>query len=59
MIKDEFFEQIDSLNSISVRSDPSIKRGGCRIDTNTASVSTDPESRLDAIFNAMKSAGAK
>lgn len=58
MIKDEFFEQIDSLNSVSIRSDPTIKRGGCKIETNTASVSTDPESRLDVIFDAIKTAGA-
>jgi flagellar assembly protein FliH len=58
MVKDEFFEQVESLKSVSVRSDPAIKRGGCRIDTHTASVSTDPESRLQAIFEAMKKAGA-
>jgi flagellar assembly protein FliH len=57
MVKDEFFEAIDSLNHVSVRSDPSIKRGGCKIETNTASVSSDPESRLEAIFKAVKAAG--
>ncbi|RLC06444.1 MAG: flagellar biosynthesis/type III secretory pathway protein [Deltaproteobacteria bacterium] len=59
MIKDEFFEVIDSLNSVSVRSDASIKRGGCKIDTVTASISADPESRLEAIFEAIKKVGAK
>ncbi|SDT85912.1 FliH/SctL family protein [Desulfobacula phenolica] len=59
MIKDEFFEQIDSLNSVSIRSDPTIKRGGCKIETNTGFVSTDLESRLDAIFDAFKTAGTK
>lgn len=58
-IKDGFFEQVESLKSISVKPDPSIKKGGCRIDTNTASVSTDAQSRLDSIFEAMKTAGAK
>ena len=57
MIKDDFFDQIDSLNSMSVRSDHSIKRGGCKIETVTASVSADPESKLEAIFNALKDAG--
>jgi len=57
MIKDEFFEMIDSLSSVSVRSDASIKRGGCKIDTITASISADPESRLEAIFEAIKKAG--
>ena len=58
MVKDEFFEKIDSLTSISVSSDPSIKRGGCKIETNTASISTDVESRLEAIFQAFKTQGA-
>jgi flagellar assembly protein FliH len=57
MIKEEFFEQVESLNRISVRSDPSVLRGGCRIETRTGTVSTDPQSRLDAIFEAMKEAG--
>ncbi|MCP3875433.1 MAG: flagellar biosynthesis/type III secretory pathway protein [Desulfobacteraceae bacterium] len=58
LVKEEFFEQIDSLNSISVRSDPSIKKGGCKIETNTASVAVDADSKLEAIFDAIKAAGA-
>jgi flagellar assembly protein FliH len=57
MIKDDFFEQIDSLNSVTIKSDPSIKRGGCKIETNTACVSADVESRLETIFEAIKAAG--
>jgi flagellar assembly protein FliH len=57
MIKDEFFEVIDSLTSVSIQSDSSIKRGGCKIETITASISADPESRLEAIFDAIKNAG--
>jgi len=57
MIKEDFFDEIDSLKSISVKSDPSVKRGGCRIETSTASISSDPESRLDAIFDAIRKAG--
>lgn len=57
MIKEEFFEEIESLKSIAVKSDPSVKKGGCRIDTSTASISSDPESRLDAIFEAIRKAG--
>lgn len=57
MIKEEFFDEIESLKSIAVKSDPSVKRGGCRIDTSTASISSDPESRLDAIFEAIRNAG--
>lgn len=57
MVKDQFFEEIESLNHISVRSDPSVNRGGCRIETSTATVSTDPEERLQSIFDAMRNAG--
>ena len=57
MIKEEFFDEIGSLKSISVKSDPSVKRGGCRIDTGTASISSDPEARLKAIFEAIRKAG--
>lgn len=57
MIKDQFFERIESLNSVSVQSDPSVKQGGCRIETNTGAVSTDIETRLQAIFDAVKHAG--
>jgi flagellar assembly protein FliH len=59
MVKDTFFETIQSLNHVSVRSDPAIGRGGCRIETHTGTVSTDPESRLNDIFDAMKDTGNK
>jgi flagellar assembly protein FliH len=59
MVKDDFFDEVDTLTRISVRSDPSIKRGGCKIDTLTASVSADPESRFSAIAEALKKAGEK
>ncbi|MCM2284526.1 MAG: FliH/SctL family protein [Desulfobacula sp.] len=57
MIKDEFFDEVESLKSISVKSDPSVNKGGCRIETRTASISSDPESRLEAIFQAIQKAG--
>ncbi len=57
MIKDDFFEQIDSLNKVTIKSDSSVKKGGCKIETNTACVSADVESRLDVIFEAIKAAG--
>ncbi len=59
MIKDEFFEAVDSLTTVSVRSDSSIKKGGCKIETSTASISSDVESRLKTIFEAVKTAGVK
>ncbi|MCF6247326.1 MAG: hypothetical protein L3J69_08185 [Desulfobacula sp.] len=54
MVKDDFFEEIKSLENVSVKSDPTIKRGGCKIKTNTAAIETDPMARLDAIFEAIK-----
>ncbi len=55
MIKDDFFEEIESLENVSIKSDPTIKRGGCKIKTNTAAIETDPLERLEAIFEAIKS----
>ena len=57
MIKDDFFDSVESLTRVSVRSDPGISRGGCRIETATASVETDVEERLAAISEAMLRAG--
>ncbi len=57
MIREDFFETIKPLKSVSVQSDPSIRRGGCRIETKTAAISSDPLERLQAVFEAMKQAG--
>lgn len=57
MVKEEFFLEVESLKSIAVKSDPSVKRGGCRIETRSASIASDPESRIDALCEAMAKAG--
>lgn len=57
MIRDEFFAAVESLKHVAVMSDPLIQRGGCRIETATASIYTDPESKLNAVYEAMKTAG--
>lgn len=54
MVKDDFFEGIDTLEHISVKSDPLLPRGGCKVQTRTATVQTDPESRLAAVFEAIR-----
>ena len=59
MIKDEFFEAVGSLKRVAVKSDPLINRGGCKIETATASISTDPESKLSAVHDAIKNAAIK
>ncbi len=53
MIKDEFFEEVSSLESISVQSDALINRGGCKIETRTGTVSVDPEAKMKAIQEAL------
>ena len=54
MVKDSFFGAVASLQHVAVKSDPMIPRGGCRIETDTASVSTDPEAKLAAVYEAVK-----
>ena len=56
MVKDSFFGAVASLQHVTVKSDPMISRGGCRIETDTASVSTDPEAKLAAVYDAVKAA---
>ncbi|PIE62068.1 MAG: flagellar biosynthesis/type III secretory pathway protein, partial [Desulfobacterales bacterium] len=46
MVKDSFFEAVTSLKHIAVNSDPMISKGGCRIESAGAAISTDPESKL-------------
>lgn len=57
MVKDEFFEAVQSLKHVAVSSDPMIAKGGCRIETATATITTDPEIKLAAIYDAMVKAG--
>ncbi|MBA4368715.1 MAG: hypothetical protein C0403_13875, partial [Desulfobacterium sp.] len=47
--KEDLFEKIKSLKRISIVSDPSLTRGGCRIETKVGEVDSDIQSRLDAI----------
>lgn len=57
MVKDEFFEEVDSLTRVGVRSDPSLQKGNFNIETSTGMVSSDLDSRLEAVFEAVKNAG--
>jgi len=57
MIKDEFFEAMRSLKNVAISSDPMINKGGCRIETATATISTDPETKLAAVYDAIVKAG--
>ena len=57
MVKDEFFEAVRTLKNVAIASDSMIPRGGCRIETATATITTDPETKLAAIYDAMVRAG--
>ena len=41
MIKDDFFEAVGSLKRVAVKSDPLINKGGCKIESATASILTE------------------
>lgn len=56
MVKDDFFERVKSLKSVAVVSNPSVTRGGCKIESSKAKVETDIQSRLDQIFSAVMGA---
>ncbi len=58
MIKEDFFEEIKTLSSIAVISNSSITRGGCKIETTTATAKTDIESRLKAVYDSILKVGA-
>ncbi len=54
MIKEDFFESIKRLKSVSVNSDASVKRGGCRIETKEGYIEVDIETKLAKIFSSIK-----
>lgn len=57
MIKETFFESVRSLTNITVNTDAMIPRGGCRIESAGATITTDPESKLKAVYDAIAQAG--
>ncbi|NDY73397.1 flagellar biosynthesis/type III secretory pathway protein [Desulfobacter hydrogenophilus] len=57
MIKETFFESIRSLTHITVNTDAMIPKGGCRIESAGATITTDPESKLKAVYDAIAKAG--
>jgi flagellar assembly protein FliH len=57
MVKEEFFAAVRSLKHVAVASDPMIPKGGCRIETAAATISTDPEAKLAAIYDAIARTG--
>ena len=49
MIKEDFFEKVESLSRVAVMSNTAFSRGGCKIETRKANVETDLASRLDLV----------
>lgn len=56
MIKETFFESVRSLAHITVNTDAMIPKGGCRIESAGATIVTDPESKLKAVYDAIAQA---
>ncbi len=57
MIKEDFFDKVKGLKSVSLLSDPSVTKGGCRIESSKAKIETSIESRLEAVFSSIVKAG--
>ena len=58
-IKDDFSSLTKNMKHISVESDPSVSRGGCKIDTESGLVDGSLESRLDLIKQAIIETGGE
>ena len=56
IIKDDFFEHVNSLKSVSVISNPSVQRGGCKIESSKGKVETDIKTRLEQVFTSVMGA---
>ncbi|MFO7753275.1 MAG: FliH/SctL family protein [Desulfobacteraceae bacterium] len=54
MVKEDFFEAVKSLKSVSVKSDLSIRPGGCRIESTKGGIQTDPEEKLQMVFDSIR-----
>jgi len=56
MVKEAFFEAVSSLVHITVNTDAMIPKGGCRIESAGATIATDPEAKLKAVYDAIAQA---
>ncbi len=57
MVKETFFESLSSLTRVTVNTDSMIPKGGCRIESAGATIATDPESKLQAVYEAITQVG--
>jgi flagellar biosynthesis/type III secretory pathway protein FliH len=58
-VKADLFEQVKNFNLISIISDPSVGRGGCRVSTRLGEVDGDIESRIETMKTALIDAGRR
>ena len=56
MIKEDFFTNIKSLKSVSVISNSSVQRGGCKIESSKGNVETDIKQKLEQVFTSIMGA---
>jgi flagellar assembly protein FliH len=57
--KEDLFEKVKSLKKVFIVSDPSLSRGGCRIETKVGEIDSDIQSRLDAISKSIIDAASE
>ncbi len=57
MVKEDLFDKIKGLTSVSLESDTSITKGGCRVQSVKAKIDTSIESRLEEVFSSIVKAG--
>lgn len=48
-IKEDFFDEVHKLKTVSIISNPSINQGGCKIITKSGEINSNIDSRLDAV----------
>lgn len=59
MIKEDFFQRFESIQNITIISDPSIGRGGCRIDSESGGITQTIENRLNTLEETLLQTGMK
>ncbi len=57
IVKEDFFEIINGLKQLSIVSDPSVKRAGCRIETKSGEVNTNIEEKMEIILKTILMTG--
>lgn len=58
-VKDDFFKEITALKQVSIISDPSVSRGGCRIESESGEVDATLEARLETVKKCIIEASGK